>query len=75
MLSDKKLCTKLQETYNANVLKNGRKPTREFFISTAQTAKKLNITIHTHSEEVLNYKILKLLELVLCDMHDAFNIL
>jgi hypothetical protein len=44
MLSDKKLCTKLQETYNANVLKNGRKPTREFFISTAQTAKKLNIT-------------------------------
>ena len=44
MLSDKNLCTKLQETYNASVLKNGRKPTREFFISTAQAAKKLNIT-------------------------------
>ena len=44
MLSDKNLCTKLQETYNANVLQNGTEPTREFFISTAQTAKKLNIT-------------------------------
>lgn len=44
MLSDKNLCTKLHETYNASLLKNGRKPTREFFISTAQTAKKLNIT-------------------------------
>lgn len=44
MLSDKNLCTKLQETYNANVLKNGKESTREFFINTAQTAKKLNIT-------------------------------
>lgn len=44
MLSDKNLCTKLHETYNASFLKNGRKSTMEFFISTAQTAKKLNIT-------------------------------
>ena len=44
MLSDKNLCTKLHETYNASILENARRPTRDFFISTAQTAKKLNIT-------------------------------
>ena len=43
MLNHKIICQKLQETYNANVLKQTTKETRDLFVATAKTAKEINL--------------------------------
>jgi len=43
MLNHKIICEKLQKTYNANVLDLATKETRDLFVTTAKTAKEINI--------------------------------